>query len=385
VLLAEHRRVEDAAHRVERIHGRIDADLGERPREHRLGVEVAERGGGRRVGEVVGGHVDGLHRRDRALVRRGDALLELAHVGREGRLVADRRRDASEQCRHLGARLGETEDVVDEEQHVLALFVAEVLRAGERGEADARARTRRLVHLAIDERRLVEHRAAIGELRVRHLVPEVVALARALADASEHRVARVLLRDVVDELHQHDGLAHPGTAEEPHLAALGIRGQQIHDLDAGLEHLHRGRLVDELRRRPVDRIGSRRLDGAPLVHGLADHVHDAAQRRGPHRHTDLVAGVRGGLPAHQALGGVHGDAADGVLAQVLGDLDDEVALLVVDARVGEPQGGEDLRELARRELHVQHRPHHLYDPTGCSTHRCTPHCGGLRQKRAGRS
>jgi hypothetical protein len=32
-----------------------------------------------------------------------------------------RRRDAAEQRRHLGARLREAEDVVDEEQHVLAL------------------------------------------------------------------------------------------------------------------------------------------------------------------------------------------------------------------------------------------------------------------------
>ena len=32
---------------------------------------------------------------------------------------------------HLGVRLGEAEDVVDEKQHVLALLVTEVLRNGE--------------------------------------------------------------------------------------------------------------------------------------------------------------------------------------------------------------------------------------------------------------
>ena len=212
-----------------------------------------ERRRGRRVGEVVGGHVDRLHRRDRALLRRRDALLELAHVGRERRLVADGRRDAAEQRRHLGARLREAEDVVDEEQHVLALFVAEVLGDGERREADARARARRLVHLAEHERRLVEHGGAVRELRVRHLVPEVVALARALADAGEHRVAAVLLRDVVDQLQDHDGLADAGAAEEADLAALRIRRDQVDDLDAGLERLDAGRLVDELRRRAVDR------------------------------------------------------------------------------------------------------------------------------------
>ena len=55
-----------------------------------------------------------------------------------------------EKRRHFRAGLREAEDVVDEEQHVLAL-VAEMLGDGEAGQADAGARARRLVHLAIDE------------------------------------------------------------------------------------------------------------------------------------------------------------------------------------------------------------------------------------------
>ena len=43
------------------------------------------------------------------------------------RLVAHRRRDAAEQRGHFRTRLGEAEDVVDEEQHVLAFLVAEIL------------------------------------------------------------------------------------------------------------------------------------------------------------------------------------------------------------------------------------------------------------------
>ena len=106
--------------------------LGDVAREHRGGVEVGERRRRRRVGEVVGGHVDGLHRGDRALVGRGDALLQLAHLGRQRRLVTDGRGDAAEERRHLRAGLGEAEDVVDEEQHVLAFLVAEVLGDGQR-------------------------------------------------------------------------------------------------------------------------------------------------------------------------------------------------------------------------------------------------------------
>jgi len=47
-------------------HGRVDALLGDRPAEHHRGVQVREtRVAGGRVGEVVGGRVDRLHRGDR--------------------------------------------------------------------------------------------------------------------------------------------------------------------------------------------------------------------------------------------------------------------------------------------------------------------------------
>ena len=185
VVLADDGRVEHRRGRVERIDGGVDAELGDRAREHGGGVEVGEGGGGRRVGEVVGGHVDGLHAGDRALAGRGDALLELPHLGGERGLVADGAGDAAEERRHLGAGLGEAEDVVDEEEHVLAFLVAEVLGDGERREGDARAGAGRLVHLAVDERGLREDRAARVELRLGHLEVEVVAFAGALADAGE--------------------------------------------------------------------------------------------------------------------------------------------------------------------------------------------------------
>src|SRR5205085_12151051 len=68
----------------------------------------------------------------RSLFRCRDALLQGAHIGRQRRLIADRRRDAAQQCRHLRARLREAEDVVDKEQHVLAFLVAEIF--GQRSE-----------------------------------------------------------------------------------------------------------------------------------------------------------------------------------------------------------------------------------------------------------
>ena len=144
---------EHARGRVERIDRRIDALFGDRARQHGRGVQVGEGGGRRRVGQVVGRHVDRLHRGDRALVGGGDALLQRAHVGGQRRLIAHRRGNAAEQRRHFRAGLREAEDVVDEEQHVLAL-VAEMLGDRQAGQRDAHAGARRLVHLAVDQRAL---------------------------------------------------------------------------------------------------------------------------------------------------------------------------------------------------------------------------------------
>ena len=95
-----------------------------------------------------------------------------------------------------------------------------------------------------------------------HLVIEVVALAGALADAGEHRVAAVRLGDVVDELHDQHGLADAGAAEQADLAALGVRREQVDDLDAGDEDLRLGRLLGIGRRGLVDGAHALRRDRA---------------------------------------------------------------------------------------------------------------------------
>jgi len=192
---------------------------------------VGERRGGRRIGQIIGGHVDVLDRGDGALGGGGDALLEATHVRGERRLVADSGGDAAEQGRHLGASLGEAEDVVHEEEHVLALDVTEVLGDGQSGERNARARAGGLVHLAVDEGGLGAA-LKLDDTRVHHLVVQIVALARALAHAREDGEATVRLGDVVDELHDDDGLADARAAEETNLAALGVGLDQVNHLDA---------------------------------------------------------------------------------------------------------------------------------------------------------
>ena len=123
--------------------------------------------------------------------------------------------------------------------------------------ADAGAGARGLVHLAEHQRAFGLH-ARIGILRIGvdlgfdELVIEVVAFAGTLADAGEHRVTTMGLGDVVDQFLNQHGLADAGAAEQADLAALGVRRQQVDDLDASDENFGFGGLVGVGRRFLVD-------------------------------------------------------------------------------------------------------------------------------------
>ena len=62
-----------------------------------------------------------------------------------------------------------------------------------------------------------------------------------------------------------------------------------------------------------------------LVDRLAEQVEDAAERDVADRHGDRAAGVDDLHAARQAVGGVHGDRAHAVVAEVLLDLADQRA------------------------------------------------------------
>ena len=209
------------------------------------------------VGQVVGGHVHCLHRRDGTRGRGRDALLQVAHLGGQRGLVTNSGRHTAEQCGHLGTGLREAEDVVHEQQNVLAL-ITEVFGLGQTSQADAQTGSRRLVHLAVDQAGLVDNAG------VAHLQVQVGTLTGTLANAGEHGSAAVLLSQVVDEFLDDNGLANAGAAEQTGLAALDERLDQVDGLDARLKDLGlRDQLVI---------LGSRTMDGhvaGDLGHGLA--------------------------------------------------------------------------------------------------------------------
>ena len=179
-----------------------------------------------------------------------------------------------------------------------------------------------------------------------HFVIEVVALAGALADAGEHRVAAMRLGDVVDQFHDDHGLADPGAAEQPDLAAFRVRRQQIDHLDPGDQDFGFSRLIDEFRRRFVDRGALLGDHGAALVDRLADDVEDAAERLWTDRHHDRLAGIDDLSAPHQPVRRVHRNRAHDVLAELLRHFEDQCPAAVIDL-----QCAQDCRQLSVK-MHI---------------------------------
>jgi hypothetical protein len=147
-------RVENTRRGVERIDGGIDAQLGNLTRQNGGCVKVGEGCSRCRVGQVVGGHVNGLHGGDRAFIGRGNTFLQRAHFGGQRRLITHGGRNTAEKRGHFRTGLREAENVIHEEQHVLAFFITEIFGHRQARQGHARTRTRRLVHLAVDQRTL---------------------------------------------------------------------------------------------------------------------------------------------------------------------------------------------------------------------------------------
>jgi acyl-CoA synthetase (AMP-forming)/AMP-acid ligase II len=103
------------------------------------------------------------------------------------------------------------------------------------------------------------------------------------------------------------------------------------------------------------------LEAVESVLGDAPGVaHAVAAPSGPHGDADRPAQVFCLHPPDQAVGDIHRDAADDVVAEMLGDLDDQIILLIVDGGIGDGDGVHDVRELSFLERQIDDRPDDLH-------------------------
>ena len=129
---ANHKGIEKHRRGHQRIDCRIEGLGGEITREHDDAVHVTgnRRDGG--IGEIVGGNIDRLYRRDRGPRNGSNSLLQEGHLGRKRGLISNARGKPAQKTRKLGASLNEAKHVVHEKQHILMLLIAEIFGDSQR-------------------------------------------------------------------------------------------------------------------------------------------------------------------------------------------------------------------------------------------------------------
>src|SRR5690606_23772852 len=196
-----------------------------------------------------------------------------------------------------------------------------------------------------------------------HFVIEVVPFASTLTHTGEHGQTTVRLGDVVDQFQHVHGLAHTGAADQADLTALGERADQVNNLNAGFHKLDRRRKFVELVRFLVNRAGFAGLDGAALVDGATQNVHDAAQGRHTDRHRNGCARVGHSHAAAQAVGRTHGDRTNHAIAQLLLDFEGQAGFGECGAVIRELESVIDVGNAVAGELNIHHGADALNDGT----------------------
>ncbi len=158
----------------------------------------------------------------------------------------------------------------------------------------------------------------------------------------------MLLGDRPDQLLDQDRLADARAAEETDLPALHVRGEQVDDLDAGLEDLDRRLQVLEGGRVPVDRPALLVLELlVAIVDRLPEHVEEPSEGRLSDRDADRRAEILDVDATRKAVGRVHRDCANAVVSEVLLHLGDQIDLgAALLAGYLDSERVVDLREIA---------------------------------------
>jgi hypothetical protein len=156
------------------------------------------------------------------------------------------------------------------------------------------------------------------------------------------------LGDVVDKLLNQHGLADTSTTEETNLATAGVGGKEIDDLDTRFQNFSGSGLVDEWRGVGVNRRELDTLDGAALVDGLTNDVHNTTKGGLSDGNLDGATGIDDLGTTDETLGTVHSDGSDRVLTEMGRDLEDEATTVeILDLK-----GIEDGRKVVGVELDI---------------------------------
>ena len=273
---------------------------------------------GRGIRQIVRRNIDCLYRSNGAVPGRGDALLKSPHLRLKRRLIAHGARHSAKERGYLGARLCETEYVVNEEKHIPASLIPKILRHRKSGQPHAHSCPGRFVHLAEHHHGLLNHSGLC------HFMIQIIALSGPFPDAGEDRISAVFRRNIGDQLLNQNGLAYSRAAEQPNLAALLIRAEQINHLDSGFQNFRARGLLQKFRRPSVNRspggCGRRRHS----INRLSQNIEHSSKRFVSYRHRNRTSGSFCSHAPPQAVRGSHRNTSYGIVSQMLRHFDGQL-------------------------------------------------------------
>jgi len=109
--------------------------------------------------------------------------------------------------------LGESENVVNEKEHILSLLISEVFSNSKSGQSNSGTGTWGLVHLSVDKGYLGLS-LQLDNTSLNHLVVKIVTLTSSLSYTREHGVPSVSFGYVVDQFHNKYSFSYSSTTEK---------------------------------------------------------------------------------------------------------------------------------------------------------------------------
>ena len=111
----------------------------------------------------------------------------------------------------------------------------------------------------------------------------------------------MIIRDVIDQLFDQDCFADAGATEQTDLAALGIRADQVNDLDAGFKNFRRRHLLLKGRCWAVDAPVLRGIGCGLIVNWISQQVKHTADAAFSDRNRNRASEINGLCPADKAV------------------------------------------------------------------------------------
>ena len=280
MLFSDNQRIQDTRAGFQWINGRINTQRCDITIQHGFRVQMRKGSSRSRVCQIIRRHIDRLYRCDGTILCRCDTLLQLSHFCRKGRLISNGTRHTSQQGAYFTTCLGKTEDIVDEQQHVLMVMITEVFRHRKTCQTNTHSGTRRFIHLSVNQYGLIQDTAVL------HFMIHVISFTGSLPDTGNDGHSTMFLGDIVNQLLDQYGFSYSRTAKQTNLTTLGIWAKQVNDLNSCFQHFCGCLLLLKARCLSVNRQCIIRSNRSQTIYFTSEDIKHSSQNFLTNRYTD---------------------------------------------------------------------------------------------------